>query len=213
MKSADWKLKEYPLERGPESEWGSEPGLAGALEAFCRFEGFRFVRIPLPHPNDFSRVAFAAAKKLLKKEGHPPAGVLVEMFSQFDAHAARQGGLLPLWLIYNTGDSLEYLKEMRTQFPAGKPVFFSPLSTFSLTPDLVPFEAWDAALAGFDWVNIGARKSHYPADARALVKWAAPLREWVAANQNPVTARLEAEELLELTRGCVEKPGKASVFG
>jgi hypothetical protein len=135
------------------------------------------------------------------------------MFSQFDSNAAMQSGLLPLWLIFNTGDSLEYLKEMRAQFPAGKPVFFSPLSTFSLTPDLVPFEAWAIALAGFDWINIGARQSHYPADARALVKWAAPLREWVAANLKPVTARLKAEDLLELARGCVEKPGKASVFG
>jgi hypothetical protein len=213
MKFADWKLKEYPLERGPESEWGSEPGLAGALEAFCRSEGFRFVRIPLPHPNDFSRVAFAAAKKLLEKEGHPPAGVLVEMFSQFDAHAARQAGLLPLWLIYNTGDSLDYLKEMRAQFPAGKPVFFSPLSTFSLTPDLVPFEAWDAALADFDWINIGARKSHYPADARALVKWTGPLRKWVAQNRNPVTARLKADELLALAQGWAEKSANASVPG
>jgi hypothetical protein len=200
MKSADWKLNEYPLERGPESEWGSEPGLAEALEAFCRAEGYRFVRIPQPHPNDFSRLAFAAAQALLAKEGRAPSGVLVEMFSQFDAHAARQAGLLPLWLIYNTGDSLEYLKEMQAQFPAGKPVFFSPLSTFSLTPDLVPFEAWDAALAGFDWVNIGARKSHYPADARALVRWVEPLREWVGKNHNPVTARLEAEELLALTK-------------
>jgi hypothetical protein len=213
MKSADWKLKEYPLERGSESEWGSEPGLAKALEAFCRSEGFRFVRIPLPHPNDFSRLAFAAAQTLLAKEGREPAGVLVEMFSQFDSNAAMQSGLLPLWLIFNTGDSLEYLKEMRAQFPAGKPVFFSPLSTFSLTPDLVPFEAWVIALAGFDWINIGARQSHYPADACALVKWAAPLREWVAANLKPVTARLKAEDLLELARGCVEKPGKASVFG
>lgn len=198
LKVTDWKLEGYPLERGPESEWGSEPGLAEALEKFCQLEGYRFVRIHLPHPNDFSRLAFAAAQSLLEKEKREPAGVLVEMFSQFDATAARQAGLLPLWLIFNTDDSLEYLKEMRAQFPAGRPVFFSPLSTFSLTPDLVPFEAWDAALAGSGWINIGARRSHYPSDARALVKWTEPLREWVAANRNPVRARLEADELQKL---------------
>jgi hypothetical protein len=203
LKTDQWKLDTnlYPLETGPESEWGSEPGLAEALEAFCRFEGFRFVRICLPHPNDFSRLAFRAAQSLLAKEGREAAGVLVEMFSQFDANAARQAGLLPLWLIFNTKDSLEYLKEMRAKFPAGKPVFFSPLSTFSLTPDLVPFEAWDAALADFQWINIGARQSHYPADARALVKWSEPLRAWVAANRKPVHARLEAEELGKLASG------------
>ena len=198
LKFTDWKLKDYPLEHGPESEWGSEPGLAEALEAFCRREGYRFVRISLPHPNDFSRLAFAAARELLEKEGRSPAGVLVEMFSQFDATAARQAGLLPLWLIFNTHDSLEYLKEMRTQFPQGKPVFFSPLATFSLPPDRVAWEDWEIALAGTAWINIGTRPSHYPADARALVKWAEPLREWVAKNLNPVTGRLEAEDLVSL---------------
>ncbi len=198
LKFTDWKLKDYPLEKGPESEWGSEPGLAEALEAFCKSEGYRFVRIPLAHPNDFSKLAFTAAQKLLEKEGRTPAGVLVEMFSQFDSNAAMQSGLLPLWLIFNTDDSLEYLKEMRGRFPAGKPVFFSPLSTFSLTPDLVPFNDWAEALADFAWTDIGARPSHYPSDARALVKWTEPLRKWVGENRQPVTARLEAEELWEV---------------
>ena len=118
LKKTDWKLGDYPLERGPESEWGSEPGLCEALEAFCRQEGFRFIRIPLPHPNDFSRLAFSAAQKLLENEGHLPTGVLVEMFSQFDSNAARQAGLLPLWLIFNTYDSQEYLKEMISPVPS-----------------------------------------------------------------------------------------------
>jgi hypothetical protein len=200
LKYTDWRLKDYPLERGPESEWGSEPGLAKALEAFCRSEGYRFVRISLPDPNDFARLAFAAALKLLEKEGREPAGGLIEMFSQFDATAARQAGLLPLWLIYNTPDSLEFLREMRPQFPSNKPVFFSPLATFSMTPDLVPWKEWESALAGLKWTDIGTRPSHYPADARALVKWAEPLRKWVRENRQPVQAHLGAEEMGSLAK-------------
>jgi hypothetical protein len=195
LKYTDWELKDYPLEHGPESEWGSEPGLAEALHAFCKAEGFRFVSLHLPHPNDFSRLAFSAAIKLLEKEDREPPGVLVEMFSQFDASASMQTGLLPLWLIFNTDDSLAYLKEMRTRFPAGKPVFFSPLATFSLTPDHTPFDDWVSAFADFDWVNIGARRSHYPADARALVSWAQPLRQWVLNNRQPLRFRLSVEEI------------------
>ena len=198
LKYSDWRLDGYTLERGPESEWGSEPGLAEALESFCKREGFRFVRIPLPHPNDFSRLAFSAALKLLELEGCQPSGVLVEMFSQFDSNAAFQSGLLPLWLIFNTQDSLEYLKEMMPRFPAGKPVFFSPLSTFSLTPDMVSWQDWECVLADIKWMNIGARSDHYPADARALVKWTDPLRKWVKENPQPISTHLSAEELLKL---------------
>ncbi len=205
LKFSDWKIRDYPLEQGPESEWGTEPGMAEALVAFCESEGYRFVRIRLPHPNDFSRLAFAAALKLLKIEDREPAGVLVEMFSQFDTTAAMQSGLLPLWLIFNTDDSLAYLKEMRPRFPAGKPVFFSPLATFSLPPDRTPFDEWAAALAGIDWVNIGSRRSHYPADARALVGWAEPLRKWVIENRKPLRNRLSAEEIGVLARNILAR--------
>jgi hypothetical protein len=104
-------------------------------------------------------------------------------------------------LIFNTQDSLEYLKEMRKQFPADKPVFFSPLATFSITPDLVPWKEWESALEGVEWINIGTRSSHYPADSRALVKWAQPLRRWVERNPHPLKSRLSADELVNLNRG------------
>jgi hypothetical protein len=195
LKYYDWRLTQYPLERGAESEWGTEPGFADALGKFCTREGFKFVRIPLAHPNDFSRLAFSAALKLLEKEGHPPAGVSVECFSQFDSTSARLGSLLPLWLIFNTSDSARYLREMAVKFPKESPVFFSPLSTFSITPDMASWSEWMDALGGRDFINTGARESHYPADARALVKWQDPLREWVLSHKQPISSILTAENL------------------
>lgn len=205
LRQTDWRLNEYPLETGPESEWGSEPGLAEALQAFCTAEGYHFVRIHMDEPHGFSRLAFAAMQRLLENEGREPAGTLVEMFSQFDTAASFQGGLLPLWLVFNTRDSLEFLRQMRPRFPANKPVFFSPLSTFSITPDLVPFEEWEQALPGF--TNVGADRERYPADLKALADWAAPLHSWVDAHRNPVEARLSAEELLELAGRLVNRKG------
>jgi hypothetical protein len=137
-------------------------------------------------------------QRLLEKESRKPAGALVETFSQFDASSARQAGLLPLWLIFNTRDSVRFLKEMSPQFPPDKPLFFSPLSTFSLTPDMATWDEWVEALSREDFINIGARPSHYPADARALVKWNRPLREWVSLNSQLIQARLNIEELEEI---------------
>jgi hypothetical protein len=200
LKYSDWRLTQYPLERGPESEWGTETGLAEALEKFCKVEGFNFVRIPLPHPNDFSRLSYAAGLKLLGKEGRSPSGVSVECFSQFDSTSARLGGLLPLWLIFNTKDSARYLKDMASKFPKDKPVFFSALSTFSLTPDMATWEAWMDALGRADFISTGSRQSHYPADARALVTWQASLRDWVENNRQPITTTLTAEEMAQLAK-------------
>jgi len=210
LRHADWRLPDFPLEEGPESEWGCEAGLGEALESFCRSEGFRFVRITLPEPHDYSRLAFNAVARLLEIEGRQPAGALVEMFTQFDATAVRQGGLLPLWLIFNTLDSLAFLKSMRPQFPQDRPVFFSPLATFTQTPDLTPWQDWQNAFKGLDWRNIGTRSTHYPADSHALTHWAEPLRAWVSQHPKPIQTHLKAEQLLELAR--VLQPGNGSAL-
>ena len=194
----DWRLTGFPLEVGPESEWGSEPGLGEALDVFCQEEGYQFVRIKLPGPFDYARLAFFAVSQLLREESRQPSGVLIEMFSQFDATAARQGGLLPLWLIFNTRDSLEFLQEMRAYFPEDKPVFFSAVVTFTLTPDMVPWNDWEETLQGLDWHNIGPRPSHYPADTRALLNWNKPLRQWVETHGRPIQGQLTAAQLQAL---------------
>jgi hypothetical protein len=198
LRSTNWTLPGYPLEQGPESEWGVEPEFGAALEDFCYREGFRFLRIALPEPHDYSRLAYTATARLLSKYGQEPDGVIIEMFSQFDATAVQFGGLLPVWLVFNTRDSLAFLKDMIPSFPSGKPIFFSPLATFSLTPDLVPWSEWEVALRGLSWKNIGARSSHYPADTRALVEWPAALRRWVNENKHPAGGCLDPVEIEEL---------------
>ena len=152
-------------------------------------------RLPCPHPHDYSRLAFFAQQALLAEAGLEPAGTLIEMFSQFDASAVQKAGLLPLWLIFNTHDSLAFLESMRPHLEQHQPVFFSPLVTFSITPDLAPWDNWTKALQGLDWRNIGARPSHYPADALALTNWFEPLRRWADNHPQPANAKLSPEKL------------------
>ena len=187
-------------EEGFESEWGSEPGMDAALEAFCQAHGFKFMRLRLPHPHDFSWLAFRAHEVLCERSGVEPQGVVVETFTQYDPQAVLAGGLLPLWLIFNTDDSLAFLKRCLPAFPAGKPIFFSGLVTFSRTPDMVAWEGWAQALADKEWVNIGARPGRYPEDLLALLQGQRKLREWVGRNPAPIKQQLAPADLLALAR-------------
>jgi hypothetical protein len=196
----EWCLPGKELIRGFESEWGSSPGLETALELFCKEENYHFTKISFENPHDFARLAFEAQKFLYKKNKIMPNGVFVEMFSQYDLTSAIEGGLLPVWLIYNTKDSLDFLETMAKDFPKGKPVFFSPLSTFSLTPDIVQFYEWENILKKYQWINIGARKSHYPADTTSLVKWAEPLRKWSEGKNNIIDQWLTGDDLDKMAR-------------
>ena len=195
-----WILDGYPIEDGPESEWGSEAGLGEALASFCEKEGFNFIKISYKDPNNFSKLAFLTKKKILENAKLEPAGVAVEMFSQFDTSIIDHSRLLPLWLIFNTMDSMRFLESMTAQFPNAKPVFFSGLSTFSVTPDLVPYAEWERVLKGFEMINIGARKNHYPADTLALLDWKKPLETWARKNHIEFNNRISASELFEIAK-------------
>lgn len=198
LEHQNWRLDGFDLETGPESEWGCESQLADALQDICDQYGYRFVRISLPEPQDYSKLAFNAVEHQLQLEGRQPAGVLVEMFTQFDASSVVMSGLLPVWLIYNTQDNLAFLKQMALNFPAGRPIFFSPLGTYSLTPDIVPWQEWESVFEGFDWVNIGTRPGHYPADPWTLLGWEKPLWSWVQHNYHPIRSFLDPSDLLML---------------
>ncbi len=198
LEHQNWQLDGFNLETGAESEWGCEIQLMDALQDFCEHNGYRFVRISLPEPHDYSRLAFQAVARQLQREARQPAGVLVEMFTQFDAPSVVMSGLLPVWLIYNTRDSLEFLREMVSSFPPGKPVFFSPLGTYSLTPDIVPWMEWESLFKGLDMVNIGTRPGHYPADPWTLLGWEKPLWKWVALNRNPILTALDPDDLVQI---------------
>lgn len=191
----DWRLPGYPLEAGRESEWGCETEFSESLQSFCHRWDIPLLRIRCSDPHDYSRLAFFVRQAQLTSQGITPAGVQVEIFSQFDVTAAQRAALLPLWLVFNTHTSLEFLQRMRPHFPPGKPVFFASLATFSHTPDLVPWKKWEAALQGLDWRLSGARPSHYPADARAVVAWAKPLRAWAAAHPQPTPDPLPVANL------------------
>ena len=180
-----------------ESEWGSEPGFDLALESFAAREGYRFVRIRFDHPHDFSRLAFIAQRQLLLESGIEPRGVLIEMFTQYAPWLVIERGLLPLWLIFNTHDSLQFLQQERSLFPEDIPVYLSALVTLSSTPDMVEWDTWAEALAGREWHSVGARREKYPEDLLALGTWTDRLRKLTSPLER-LPGHLTLDKLLEL---------------
>ncbi len=201
-----WRPGEGDLEEGPESEWGTEPGLAEALQAYAESGGFHFERIRMDHPHDFSALAYEAHEALLRRTGRRPQGVLVEIFTQYDPYMALAARLLPLWLIFNTADSLRFLQSFRDRFPQGVPVFFSALVTLSRTPDMASWQDWARALEGLRWENIGARRVRFPEDLTALWRWQERLKKRMRLLPPAELTTLPLEDLLQIA----ERGGRAS---
>jgi hypothetical protein len=87
---------------------------------------------------------------------------------------------------------------MKSEFPREKPVFFSALSTFTITPDIVLWEEWMEELKDFEIINCGARADYYPKDLLALIAWRRPLERWISTNENPLLQSLSPQELHEI---------------
>jgi len=193
-----WKLDECPIINGVESEWGSNSLFCDAIKIFCQKHGYKYTEISFKDPHVCSKLAFFGKKTLLEKCNINPSGTIIEMFSQYDITASKRSALLPLWLIFNTIDCLEMLKSMKKYFPKAKPIFFSPLATFSNTPDIVQFEEWEKLLPKNRFKNIGARKTHYPQDTHALIEWFKPLREWVNDREVNINENLSGDDLQKI---------------
>ena len=202
-----WRLEPFqPVDR-PESEWGSEKEFGLSLEDFAARNGFRFHRITFRQPTDFSRLAFEAHLELFRRASVEPTGALVEIFTHYEPSLAIAARLAPLWLVFHTTDGLEFLSSMADRLPAGRPVLFSGLVTFSRTPDVVPLEEWERSVAAHPWINLGPAAERYPEDLPSLWRWVARLRAWARDTPPSAVGVLTAEELVALAEGMAEGAG------
>lgn len=190
-----WSLPGLPLERHPESEWGTLPEFRAAVEKFAQEHSYRFLPLVADHPEWYAELAFRANVRLFEKGDMEPQGVLVECFTQTNPLAVRQSRLLPLWLPWNCTDSLPFLRRMAAEFPPGKPVVFTPLANFTPTFDLATLDQYREILRGFPLVMLGMNPRLYPADPTSLFRTARELERWCAAHPAPVRIHLSSDEL------------------
>ncbi|MGD1995526.1 MAG: hypothetical protein PVH62_02020 [Anaerolineae bacterium] len=193
-----WSLPDQHLEMQVESEWGAAPPLREIVENFAANHGYRFLPLRGDHPEWYSRLALRAHRRVSEKEGRDPAGVLVEMFTQTNPVAPLMSRLLPLWLPFNCTDSLYFLRQMREALPAGRPILFTPIANFVVTPDTADWEAYREALAGLNLQVLGTRRGLFPSDPAGLWRPAQELARWCRRHLDPVEARLSPEELSAL---------------
>ncbi len=197
-----WSLPGYDLMETPESEWGSLPQFREAVKDFAEIGGYQFKAINGAHPDEFSALAYTAYLWESRMHGRKPNGVLVECFSQINPTAALRADLLPLWMPFNTQDSLDYFASMTPYIPKNLPVGLSLLANFTQTPDLPPALAWKEVgekIGPVHW--IGVHPKRYPMDIPAIFDYAPELQQWVQEHpgQEP-RPHLSPEELLEMIK-------------
>ena len=197
-----WQLPGYQLIHARESEWGSLPQFRDAVQDFAHETGYRFRAINGEHPEDFSALAYTAYLWESRLHERTPNGVLVECFSQINPTAALRADLLPLWMPFNTRDSLEHLARMTPYIPKRLPVGLSLLANFTRTPDLPSAQAWKEVAEKIGPVHwIGVHPDRYPMDIASLLDYAPDLQQWVHAHpgQEP-RPHLAPEELLDMMK-------------
>ena len=177
-----WSLPDSDdrLEEGPESEWGSLPALRDSVKAFAEEHQYRFRALHGYHPEDFSALAYTAYLWESRLTDRNIQGLLVECFNQINPTAALRADLLPLWMPFNTEDSLDFFMRMIPMIPRDLPVVLSLLPNFTRTPDLPPADAWRRVAQRIGPVSwIGVHPERYPMDLMAIFDYTTDLQHWV----------------------------------
>ncbi len=197
-----WALPGYDLVETSESEWGSLPQFREAVKDFVDASGYQFRAINGAHPEDFSALAYTAYLWESRLHERRPNGILVECFSQINPTAALRADLLPLWMPFNTQDSLDYFTRMSPYMPKNLPVGISLLANFTKTPDLPPALAWKEVgekIGPVHW--IGVHPKRYPMDIPAIFDYVPELQQWVQEHPGrEPRPHLSPEELLEMMK-------------
>ncbi len=199
-----WRLPKYEgqLVETRESEWGSIPSFREAVRTFAEGQEYEFRALHGYHPEDFSALAYTAYLWESRLHDRAINGLLVECFSQINPTAALRADLLPLWMPFNTQDSLEFFARMTPMIPKGLTVAISLLANFTKTPDLPPAQAWEKIAARIGPVNwIGVHPDRYPVDLASIFDYATDLQKWVQEHPGEKPRpHLTPEDLLSMIR-------------
>jgi len=198
-----WRLPQYEdqLEETRESEWGSIPPFREAVKAFVdNRDDWEFRALHGYHPEDFSALAYTAYLWESRLHNREVNGLLVECFSQINPTAALRADLLPLWMPFNTQDSLEFFARMTPLIPKSLPVVLSLLANFTKPPDLPLAQAWERIASRIGPVHwIGIQPDLYPMDLASLFDYVTDLQRWVQSHPGAtVRPHLTPEDLLSM---------------
>ena len=117
----------------PESEWGAEPDFGQSLAEFAAQAGFDYIPVSYRHPHHYSLLALGLVEAMYRHNNTQPAGSFVGMFNLYDPSTVFSRRLLPLWLVFNTTDSLHFLRALIDQLV--DPIYLAALVTYSRPPD------------------------------------------------------------------------------
>ena len=195
-----WTLPDYKPVMTRESEWGTLPEFREAVDDFAYENGYEFKALRMEHPEEFSALAYTAYLWESRLNDRSPNGLLVECFNQINPTAALRADLLPLWVPFNTEDSLEFLESMVPIIPSGLAVGLSLVPNFTKTPDTPQAESWKEVAEEIGPVHwIGVNPKRYPMDVAALFNYLPELKKWVQSKPGEEDApNLTPEEFLQM---------------
>jgi len=159
-----WKgdiLQSYSIENMPESEWSVQQEYVDSVINFCERSSIRLVYVEVENYYETNKLGSYIFKELYEEADLEPRGLCVEVYTASASTTIPKMGLIPIWAVFMTKESLERtvhtLKEMNTG--SLKEILFIPYP-YGLReqgvkwPDAVSIDEWLKALASIARVKM-----------------------------------------------------------
>ncbi len=164
--SPDTFLKEYPLlypvEEGPESEWGTPTAFVEDTHQFASRHHIPLVNLSHPSLEPLSVLVYFLYTRLFSSQN-----ILIDCFTYIDPYTNRASRTPGLWLPFNCTDSYNFL----THFLEGlsfQTIYLALVPSFARSPDTVPLKDWLHLLSAHGKVHPLGISNRYPSDPYAV---------------------------------------------
>ena len=150
----------------PEAEWGFEPELLEDLRGVARRNGWRLRRIVYKDPADPSPFVADLYRWWYERRGVRCSRLFAESFLLMDPWWCLRGGVLPFWMVFNTGCSAKELQRyIRRRGPFDE-IYVTLFSNSVEGIDLTPIREWKEILGQARQTGsfIGVDEASYPYD-------------------------------------------------
>ena len=194
--NSGWGLRDYtPIEHG-ESEWGSVGSLNEELVDFCSANGFKLIKISMPHPEGYSQLAFKAYKAALKLAQERTRAVYFDCFTHIDPRLNLITHVPGIWLPFICRDSFRFAQKMAGRIDKTCEIWQSLHPSFCDPIDVAPIEDWIELFNEFkSYELIGVDKAKYPADLSTYLDFAPASKRKAEAEKRPFALAIDADML------------------
>ncbi|MFP4089298.1 MAG: hypothetical protein ACLFT3_03255 [Cyclobacteriaceae bacterium] len=160
-------------EEAPEAEWGYQDAINKDILSLSREKQIEVEQLRFVHPEDPSAYVADLYRDWYRQMGREDDRLLIECFALHDPYWAIKSCSVPLWMLFNDGQSADFVENYLKNRPEFDEIYMMLMSHGTESIGLAGIERWDKILtyARKNQKYIGVSRDDYPVNFGVYMRY------------------------------------------